>query len=85
MNSASGARLSAGARPAYTPATMAEPVNLNRFRKARARQQARLQADRNAVVHGLPKAERSRAKAEAERAARTLDAKRREDPAEKPE
>lgn len=44
-----------------------KPINLNRVRKQRARQSAREQADRNAVIHGLPKAERKRAKAEAER------------------
>lgn len=63
---------------------MAEPVNLNRFRKAKARREARAEADRNAVLHGLPKAEKLRARAEAEREARRLDGLRldRPDPGE---
>ncbi|WP_093359379.1 DUF4169 family protein [Tropicimonas isoalkanivorans] len=56
---------------------MSSPVNLNRFRKQKARQQAREQADRNAVLHGLPKSEKLRAKAEAERVARLHDGSRR--------
>ncbi len=48
---------------------MAAPVNLNRFRKARARDEAREQADRNAAFHGLSKAEKLRARAEAAREA----------------
>ncbi|SDK33737.1 DUF4169 family protein [Aliiruegeria lutimaris] len=44
---------------------MAKPINLNRARKERARKQAREQADRNAVLHGLTKAEKKRARDEA--------------------
>lgn len=58
---------------------MADPINLNRFRKAKARKEARETADRNAILHGLPKAEKARARAEAERIARTHEAGRRED------
>lgn len=46
---------------------MAKPINLNRARKERARKEARETADRNAVLHGLPKAARKQARAEAER------------------
>ena len=48
---------------------MAEPINLNRLRKERARAEARRQADRNAAFHGLSKAEKLRARAEAAREA----------------
>lgn len=57
---------------------MAEPINLNRFRKARVRKQARDTADRNAVLHGLPKAEKKRARDEAARLARLHESGRRE-------
>lgn len=56
------------------------PINLNKARKARARTEAKAQADRNAVVHGLPKAEKERARAEVARTERAEQAKRR-DPA----
>ncbi|MEQ1498482.1 MAG: DUF4169 family protein [Novosphingobium sp.] len=52
---------------------MAEIVNLRRARKAKARTQAAKTADTNRARHGLTKAERVRAKAEAERTERALD------------
>jgi hypothetical protein len=58
---------------------MADTVNLNTFRKARAKAADKSQAEANRVLHGLPKAERQRAKAERERAARLLDQSRRKD------
>lgn len=61
---------------------MAEPVNLNRFRKARARQEAREKADRNAAFHGLSKAQKKRARAEEDLKARVHEAGRIEPPAE---
>lgn len=62
---------------------MANPVNLNRFRKERARAEARRQADSNAAFHGLTKAEKTRARAEAERERRQHEAGRLpDDPAE---
>lgn len=58
---------------------MTQPINLNRFRKQKARDEARRQGDENAATHGRSKAQR-RAEAEAAaRAARHLDAHRRED------
>lgn len=54
---------------------MAEIVNLNRFRKQRERDAARRTADENRVAHGRTKAERSKARAEAEKAAKDLDGK----------
>lgn len=59
---------------------MSDVVNLNRFRKAKARADARQKADRNAAFHGLTKAQKAQARAEAERAARTHEGGRRETP-----
>ena len=56
---------------------MAQPVNLNRYRKARARAEDKARADRNAVAFGRSKAEKELARAEARRAARELDGKTR--------
>ena len=53
------------------------PVNLNKVRKARAKAARKTCADRNAVIHGLPKAARAQARAEADRAARTHEGGRR--------
>ncbi|MFV0360398.1 DUF4169 family protein [Tropicimonas sp.] len=63
---------------------MAEPVNLNRFRKSRARRQAREAADRNAAFHGLTRAQKAAARAEAERATRAFEAGRRAPDDKKP-
>jgi hypothetical protein len=57
---------------------MAEPVNLNKARKARARDQARAKADANAAKSGVPKAEKHLAAARLAKAARDLDALKRE-------
>ena len=56
----------------------ATPVNLNRFRKARARAEKRAQGDANAVKFGRTKGEKAAVKAETARAARDLDGKKRE-------
>lgn len=42
---------------------MGKPVNLNRFKKQKARADDKVRADKNAVLHGLPKADRTLAKA----------------------
>ena len=52
---------------------MAETVNLNSFRKARAKAVDKAKAEANRVLHGMPKAERQKAKAERERQSRLLD------------
>lgn len=52
---------------------MANTVNLNAFRKARAKAADKARAEANRVLHGLTKAERQAAKAERERASRLLD------------
>lgn len=53
------------------------PVNLNRFRKEKARDEARRQADANAAKFGRSKAERVLAAARTEKARRVLDQHRR--------
>jgi hypothetical protein len=58
---------------------MADLVNLNRARKARARAEKDAQAAANRVKFGRTKTEKAADKAEAERAARTLDQARREE------
>jgi hypothetical protein len=57
---------------------MAEPINLNRARKAKARVDADAQAAANRVKFGRTKAEKLAEKAEAGRKARLLDQTRRE-------
>ena len=55
---------------------MAEPINLNRFRKAKRRQADKQQAVENRVAFGRTKAEREAERLKAEKAARALDNKR---------
>jgi hypothetical protein len=52
---------------------MPQPVNLNRFRKDKARAAKKARADTNAAKFGQTKPEKTRAQAEAELAARRLD------------
>ena len=59
---------------------MAGPVNLTRVRKQKARAEKKARADENAVKHGRSKAAKARDDAQARRAARALDAHRRETP-----
>ncbi len=54
-------------------------VNLNRARKTRARVAAKAEADANALKFGRTRAERAAETAEAQRIARELDGKKRED------
>lgn len=58
---------------------MSDPVNLNRFRKAKAKTDARAQAAENRVKFGRTKAEKSLAEAQRDKALRELDARKRED------
>ena len=58
---------------------MAEPINLNKARKARTRAADKRKAAENRVVHGRSKAETSLSRLEKERAARALDQARRDD------
>ena len=57
---------------------MAEPINLNRARKARVRKDAETTAARNRVKFGRTKAERVLAEAREALAAARLDASKRE-------
>lgn len=57
---------------------MAEPVNLNRFRKTRAKADDKARAAENRVAFGRTRAEKDLAQARREKAARELDAKKRE-------
>ena len=58
---------------------MAEIVNLRMIKKQAARKAARAKADENAAKFGQTKAERTLAKARAQKAARELDAHKRDD------
>lgn len=55
---------------------MAEPVNLNRFRKAKRRADAQKQAGENRAAFGRTKAERDVERLKAKKAAHELDQKR---------
>jgi hypothetical protein len=57
---------------------MTQPVNLNRFRKEKARAQKKARADQNAVKFGRTKAHKALDQAEADKATRDLDGKKRE-------
>lgn len=52
---------------------MGKPVNLNRYRKEKARAEKKARADANAVKHGQSKAEKSVTKLEQDRQRRDLD------------
>lgn len=58
---------------------MSKVVNLNRFRKDKARSEKRAQADTNAAKFGQTKAQRRLTEAEAEKADRHLDGHKRDD------
>ena len=55
---------------------MADIINLNRARKARAKDEARAAAAANRAAHGRTKGQRGAAEAEQARAARLLDGAR---------
>ena len=57
---------------------MAEPINLNRARKARARAEAEIRAAENRVRFGRTKAEKELAKAMQAKARREVDAGKRD-------
>lgn len=52
---------------------MSNVTNLNQFRKAKAKRDARAQADSNAAKFGRSKAEKDLAQARAEKSKRDLD------------
>jgi len=55
---------------------VAQPVNLNRYRKDKARAEKKARGDANAAKFGRTKAEREAEAKRAERAARDLDGHR---------
>jgi hypothetical protein len=55
---------------------MAEPVNLNRFHKARKRAEKIRQAAENRVAFGRTKAERDKERGQADKTGRDLDGKK---------
>lgn len=57
---------------------MAEVVNLNRARKAKARVNNRAERDENAAKFGRTKAQKAAEKSAADKARKTLDAHRRD-------
>jgi hypothetical protein len=58
---------------------MAETINLNKARKARAKAEAKARGAQNRALFGVKKGEKTVSKLEAERARRALDQARRED------
>ena len=58
---------------------MPEPVNLNRFKKQKARAEKQARADQNAVKFGRSKAEKDREKSQAEKAKHHIDGHKRDD------
>ena len=58
---------------------MSNIVSFSKAKKARDREAAKAQAAENRVKFGRTKGERSRTKADAEKAAKDLDGKKRED------
>jgi len=58
---------------------MADPVNLNRYRKTKARAEKKVRANENAVKFGRTKAEKSRASALTELYSKRLDGHKRDD------
>lgn len=55
------------------------PINLNRFRKDKARAERKAQAHENAARFGRTKAQKMKEAAEAEKTRRTLDQHRRDE------
>ncbi|MEJ5217066.1 DUF4169 family protein [Cognatishimia sp. D5M38] len=57
---------------------MSEPVNLNRFRKEKARADKKARADENSVKYGRTKAEKQRDIQQSEKSIRDLDGNKRD-------
>lgn len=58
---------------------MGEVVNLNKFRKQKAKDEKAAQAESNRVKHGTKKADKTLSKARKDKADKDLDGKKRED------
>lgn len=59
---------------------MNEPINLNKYRKAKTRAEGKISAAFNRVKHGLKKSDRKALLDAEERMRREIEAHRREDP-----
>ena len=57
---------------------MGKPVNLNRFKKQKARAEKTARADQNSALFGLSKAEQDLAKSREKRAGQKLDGAKRD-------
>ncbi len=57
---------------------MSKPVNMNRYRKEKARAAKKARADENAISFGLSKAEKAISHAQRDKANRDLDGKKQE-------
>ncbi len=57
---------------------MSKPVNLNRYRKEKARAAQKARADENAITFGLTKAEKQAIRTQDDKAKRDLDGKKQE-------
>ncbi len=57
---------------------MSKPVNLNRYRKGKARADKKARAEENAVSFGRTKAEKDLHRARQDKASRDLDGKKQE-------
>ena len=57
---------------------MADPVNLNRFRKQKARAEKKVRAEENAVKFGRSKVDKAKEKANADNAKRHIDRHKRD-------
>jgi hypothetical protein len=55
---------------------MADPINLNKFRKARAKADKAKQAEENRAKHGQTKVEKAKSKAEADNIVKLIDGHR---------
>lgn len=58
---------------------MSKPVNLNQFRKAKARKERRARADENAVKFGRSKVDKELEHTRSQKARETLDQHRRDE------
>lgn len=66
-------RITARRQSGRNKRTMAEIINLNRAKKAKARAEKSAQADANRAKHGTPKAVRNLAKARKDKTARDVE------------
>jgi hypothetical protein len=64
----------------FEVSAMVEPINLNKARKARAKDAGKARASANRAVFGRTKAEKTVAKLDEARASKTLDGAKREPP-----